>query len=404
MSITISDKQKRFIDQIALKEGFKEYNLSLDQGSLKGDGYMGTIYVVKIEENSTKRKLNLILKVAHTDDKIRKETPTRLTYIRENYMYNVVFKEFRELQKEYHVKKVFDGTAKYYGGLEDIKEECLVLENLKEIGFTIWNRLKPMDAHHVEAVMAQYGKFHALSYALKKFNQEKYSEIAKNLQSAYENLVAENDFKSTTISSLGKAFEAVEGNADATAGLNRFIEKSYEFFHETVRIKDKYTVITHGDCWASNLMFKYEDAISQKPSQVYILDWQASTTGSPILDTSFFFYTCTKDCLDNFKYFLKVYYENMSSMLKQFGVKVEEIISFQDLEQQWQIYSKFGMYTAILLIKMMLTKQEEAPEWKEMVKENKTQMDMFDLKISNEEEYNERVRNIVNHMVENNFI
>ncbi|KAK9872363.1 hypothetical protein WA026_017821 [Henosepilachna vigintioctopunctata] len=155
MDVSISENQKLLIDQIADREGFKQYKFCVNRGSLKGDGYMGTIYVVTIEENE--RKLDLILKTAHTDDTVRKKTPARSVYIRENFMYNVVFKEFSEIQKQYNVPEAFDALAKYYGGLDNMREECLLLENLREVGFTMWNRQKPMDSHHVETVMAQYG-------------------------------------------------------------------------------------------------------------------------------------------------------------------------------------------------------------------------------------------------------
>ncbi|KAK9872361.1 hypothetical protein WA026_017818 [Henosepilachna vigintioctopunctata] len=405
MNVELSETQKRLVDQIASEEGFKYYNLSLNRGSLKGDGYMGTITVITVEESLTKRKIHLILKAAQTGDQLREKTPIRSAFIRENFIYNVVFKEFYELQKEYNVKDVFDGTAKYYGGVEDTDEECLLLENLKEIGFTMWDRQKPMDSHHVEAVMTQYGRFHALSYALKKFKPDKYDDLSKNLRNIFENVMSEQEVKESTVSAMEKAYKAVHGNAQAIAGLKRFFETSNIFFKDCWRVKDKYTVITHGDCWCNNMMFKYEGTGSQKPSKVYLLDWQLSTTGSPILDISYFFYACSsKHCMDNYNSFLKVYYDSLTAMLNQFGVKIEEIMSFKDLQLQWRIYSKYGMYMAILIIKIMLAKQEEAPELKEMVKENKHMMNMFDVEISNEEEYNKRISNIINHMVRNKFI
>ncbi|KAK9872360.1 hypothetical protein WA026_017817 [Henosepilachna vigintioctopunctata] len=402
MNVALSQNQKHLIDQIAQKEGFKYYKLSLERGSLKGDGYMGTITVITVEESLTKKKIHLVLKAAQTGDQLREKAPIRSAFIRENFIYNVVFKEFSELQKEYNVEEVFDGTAKYYGGLGDTNEECLVLENLKEVGFTMWNRQKPMDSQHVEAVMTQYGKLHALSYAFKKLKPEKYDDISKNLRNIFENIMSEQEVKESTVPVMERALKAVHGNERAIAGLKTFFDNLYIFFEDCLQVKDKYTIIIHGDCWCNNIMFRYEGTGTQKPSKVYLLDWQLSSTGSPILDISYFFYACSsKHCIDNYKSFLKVYYDSLSSMLKQFGVKIEEVMSFEDLQLQWRIYSKYGMYMAILIIKLMLAKQEEAPELEEMLKENKNVMDMFDVEISQEEEYNERISNIINHMVYN---
>ncbi|KAK9872364.1 hypothetical protein WA026_017822 [Henosepilachna vigintioctopunctata] len=226
----------------------------------------------------------------------------------------------------------------------------------------------------------------------------------EKLPSVFEEMMSDYDFKSANKSTMERALKVVEGNAKATTGLERFIEKSNEFFKETIKIKDKYTVITHGDCWCNNFMFKYKSENSQEISKTILLDWQLSTTSSPILDISYFFYSCSsKHCIDNYISYLTVYYNSLSAMLKQFGMNVDEVMTFEDLQLQWQSYAKYGMYMAILIIKIMLAKQEETPEIKDLLQE-KEAMDIFKVDISNEQEYDERIGIIVNHMVENEFI
>lgn len=258
MSLELSDRQKQFIESIATSEGFNHFTIELDHGSLKGDNYFGIITVVTVQEIITKRKLHLILKSALQGENLRKKVPVHQVYERENFLYNVILKNLDELQKEHKVKEFFDGTARYFGGLSEVNEECLVLENLKERGFKLWDRKKPMDSHHVGAVMAQYGKFHALSYALKKLKPAVFSKITENFHNVLNENMTNTDLEDSMINTMDRAFKAVMGNMSAVAGLKRFMETSKVFFKQTLEAKDKYSVIQHGDSWCNNIMFKYQ--------------------------------------------------------------------------------------------------------------------------------------------------
>lgn len=258
MSYTISDRQKQFIDEIATAEGFKYYKLELDQGSLKGDNYLGVISMVTVREILTKKELHLILKSALQGEELRKKIPVHEVYERENFFYGVIMKELSTLQKDHKVKESFDGTARYFGGLNDFNEECLLLQNLKEIGFNLWDRKKPMDSHHVGAVMAQYGKFHALSYALRKLKPALFSKLTENFHNVLNENMSNTELEDSMINTMDRAFKAVQGNMAAVAGLKRFMDTSKVFFKQTLKSKDKYSVMLHGDNWCNNIMFKYQ--------------------------------------------------------------------------------------------------------------------------------------------------
>ncbi|XP_044747124.1 uncharacterized protein LOC123308507 isoform X1 [Coccinella septempunctata] len=405
MSPTISDRQKQFIDEIAKSEGFEHYNLELDQGSLKGDNYFGIITVVTIRQTLTKNELHLILKSALQGEELRKKVPVHQVYERENFFYGVILRELSDLQREHKVKDVFDGTARFYGGLNDINEECLVLENLKTKGFKLWDRKRPMDSHHVGAVMAQYGKFHALSYALKKLKPGVFSKLTENYRNVLNENMSKTEMGDSMVNAMDRALKAVRGNDAAVAGLKRFMETANVFFNQTLKTRDKYSVIQHGDNWCNNIMFKYQDTKCQKPSKVYFLDWQLSGYGSPIQDLSYFFYSCSsKLVLDTHNSYLKIYYESLSAMLRQFNINPDEIMTFRELQLQWMVYAKYGMYMALLILKIMLSEQDEAGDLRDYTKKDQNVLSLFDGDITNTEEYNKRVSIVISHMVKNRFI
>lgn len=90
-------------------------------------------------------------------------------------------------------------------------------------------------------------------------------------------------------------------------------------------------------------------------------------------------------------------------MLRQFNINPDEIMTFKELQLLWKIYAKYGMYMSFLILKIMLSEQEEAGDLRELKKDQNV-LTIFDGDITNTGEYNRRVNIVVSHMVKNHFI
>ncbi|KAL3288019.1 hypothetical protein HHI36_002471 [Cryptolaemus montrouzieri] len=143
------------------------------------------------------------------------------------------------------------------------------------------------------------------------------------------------------------------------------------------------------------------------PMETYLLDWQLSSRGSPLRDIAYFFYACSsKECFDTYITYLRIYHESASNILQKFDLNIEDIMTFDELQEQWKYHANFGMYMALLIIKIMLAEQEEAPDLKELVEDeaNENMLALFNFNIANVEEYRNRFRVIIDYILENNFI
>lgn len=255
MSTKLTEAQYHLLEQIADENGFTDHELKEYSTSSKGDNYLGQMVCVTIENND--KKLELINKTAPTNVKFRTSLPVRELFLKEIYLYETVLQTFTNFQKEYGLKNPFRAFPKFYGKCEDEYNECLVLENLVKHGYSHWNRKLPMNSDHVAVVMAEYGKFHAVSYAMKEKNPELFNRISEILKKELTEWEKESSkaFLNNTCKTLQKA---IEGNCVLENAYERVTANLYNYFLEVMREPKEKMVITHGDCWCNNMFFKYE--------------------------------------------------------------------------------------------------------------------------------------------------
>ena len=141
---------------------------------------------------------------------------------------------------------------------------------------------------------------------------------------------------------------------------------------------------------------------SQKPVEASIIDWQLSGLSSPVLDLSYFIYTCvdTQEHTDVTE-LLKIYYASLSSSLYQLKCDPSEILFFNTLVQQWKKFSCYGLLFGTFILRFSLCESGDAPDFVEGAAKGKKFVENFDFNISNREVYYKRVRDNMLHYVKN---
>lgn len=248
MSIQLNELQKELINEIAKKEGIEDFQLEAKSG---GDGSFGSIIAATITGNE--KKIELIVKSASTDDKVRSMNPVRRAYLREIYVYEDILPAYHEFEREMGVEDGFSGYPKMYGSVQNENHECLVLENLSEGGFKMWDRKIPMDSDHVALVFSEYAKFHAVSLAMSSKKPCVYYDLTKDLTNVFE---SNSLVMARTALEYGR--KAVLGNAIATKALDRLSAVMEYFLTEELDRCGSKVVVIHKDGWCNNVMFKYE--------------------------------------------------------------------------------------------------------------------------------------------------
>ncbi|RZC33919.1 EcKinase, DUF1679, and/or APH domain containing protein, partial [Asbolus verrucosus] len=331
-----------------------------------GEGYLAQFFMITIRDTTDDKQLDIALKAAFKDDKIREMVPIRLSFENEVYFYSKVYPLFKRLERDHGVSEDVEFIPKCLKVSMEEKSEMLALENLKVSKFEIFDKMCFLDHEHIGFIFKTYGRFHAYSYALYDQQPEEYENLVGRFYNVYAKFISDKNgfFKKYLRESVNVIKQyLIPGEDDEI--INKF--QKYEndginrILHEIVTEECDYSSILHGDCWSNNMMFKYEKTEGgKKLTDMRLLDWQLIKVGSPVCDLSYCLYSGTsKDIFNNLNHYWEIYYESFSSFLKKLGSVPEKLFPFETFKEQWKKYAKFGMIMALGILRVKMTDESD---------------------------------------------
>lgn len=124
---------------------------------------------------------------------------------------------------------------------------------------------------------------------------------------------------------------------------------------------------------------------------------------SPVFDLSYCIYSGgTADIFDKLDYYLHLYHQSLSETLKLFAMNAASVYPIQTLKSEWRDYCKFGYSMALLLLKNKL--KYENVENSKLTDEIIVNLEEFETGKYNKELLKVRVKGLVKHMFENDFL
>lgn len=258
---TISEPQLQFIHKIIVENGFENSKVTFEVVGKPGDNFMANVKRIKVE--GEKGTLQMIAKIASTNEMVRQMSLTAIVFRNEATVYTEVMQAFAQLQQNAgipeseHLK-----YAKCYGVQLDPPNEVILLEDLKTSQFEMLDKFKPLSNECIRGVLKNFAILHSLSYVLKHKNPEKYDALKENLVDTFQ-LKAGNDFMKTYIMAIGNDTFSV---LDDPEHISCFKSKFAEAFSSGEKLLKsdntcKYNVIQHGDPWTNNFLFKFKASI-----------------------------------------------------------------------------------------------------------------------------------------------
>lgn len=220
-----------------------------------------------------------------------------------------------------HGKNGFHEYPTCYKTIDAAPYECVFMADLCAEGFTMFDSAKsPISAEHVFLVMKVLGKFHAISFAMKTRQPEKFEKFTSKL------LDIEYEFrpKVTSWSQIYVKFFIAFAKKFASEDIAKRVAQLFagslsDLFDECrdSAYAEPFAVICHGDCWENNTMIKTDE--NGVPTEIRILDFQKLIYASPVLDLLDFIYRCTDKNLRDRHYdeFIKAYYSSCCQHLQR---------------------------------------------------------------------------------------
>ncbi|CAG9837599.1 unnamed protein product [Diabrotica balteata] len=385
--------------QQCFKEKIENFDIKLNEGNKKGEGYIGEIIFASLENKLNGKEDHLVIKKVFNSEIEKTREFLSSSYLNEIFFYNDVWPNLKKFQNTFPEVTPVDVAAKCYGTSSVKGSEKVILENLKFKGYEIHPKRTPLSKELFEDIFALYGKYHATSFAFKHYHPEEFHKLASNLKNNWCGF-QETELCITAIKhSFGGVKMILEftKEEDILRKMAPYIENGRKIFSDSLNYEGPNSVIIHGDCWSNNMMFKYND--KKQLEDIKLIDFQMSRASTPVFDLTYTFYSgAGPEELKNWEHFLKVYYNSLKLSLQQYNLDVDKIYPYETLKAEWKDYIQFGFIMGIMIWGAKFVEEDEIIDLD--VTENKEERTSLKAK----EQYAFHVLALIEHFYLNNFL
>lgn len=331
----------------------------------KGDSYLSEIRRLRIHgvnSYGVDKNVRVILKTIPTNVCRRLTFRSDEFFKNEIAFYSDVLPALLKFQSKSNLQEPFESHVKLFLTHCDGLHDVICLEDVSPYGYKNINRQRSIDLEHCMVTLKTLAQFHALSFAMRDQEPEEFERISRTVSETYFDYRLWNWYKRFWDRICAIAVDAVEREYPNSKYLKKVKEFAVpETYFEMVRaVKDtKNAVISHGDPWTNNFLYKYqnEDVVKAK-----IIDFQLSRFGSPVLDLVYFIYNSTDQIL-RLKYYddlLSYYYKILSTHIKGMGSCPEKIYSWDVFMDEVKRYSLFGLGSSFEMTPLIVLDPEDA--------------------------------------------
>lgn len=209
-----------------------------------------------------------------------------------------------------------------YGTINEESTQALFPEDLRLRQFEVIDlRQEELTFEHMSLVMKSLGKLHALSFALRDQQPNRFNDISCQFlehfwamhEQWFHTVFDESFGRFLTCLKNEKRFDLIDKikaakGEDSTSTMHRLLSGS---------LTEPYAVICHGDVTTNNSMFRKDQ--HSKAVEIKLLDWQCCRYASPVTDLlAYLMCSTTKEMRDkHYEVFLKTYHESLAALLSQ---------------------------------------------------------------------------------------
>ncbi|XP_072396751.1 uncharacterized protein [Diabrotica undecimpunctata] len=409
MSYIVTEKAKAWIQQ---SMGTENCIITIENTTMKGEGYVGDLVFAKVELPSSEAKVTdrtvfIVLKRNNQDPSVQKLIPVVNEFCRrEVYLYSTIFPAYQKFYKNKTLQDDYYIVPKCYKAFLEGDNNVVVLENLKRKGYVLQQRDKTMNSAQIKLCLKSYVKLHGLAFAMGDQTPNEFKMLSADLRplirEAYSNFKPVFGRKSIAIIDILK--EA--GREDLSIKFENYNKENSIFnrYVEAAETTVEEKVIIHGDCHNANMLFLSKENDISNPQHVALIDFQVTCLHSPIMDLSYFLYiNLSCEDLPQFKEFVEFYYSELSSFLKQLGSDVNKLFPKHVMQEHLRTFLHYGFCLSVSLLELLYIKNEDAPPF---IDEETNEMmgGLKDLKLKSREEYIRHLVSIVDSFFNRGYI
>ncbi|XP_028157094.1 uncharacterized protein LOC114350467 isoform X4 [Ostrinia furnacalis] len=331
----------------------------------KGDSYLSDLMRIRIygnNEHGVSKNVQVILKTMPSSVARRLTFKSHEFFQNEINFYVKVLPALLEFQAKKKLSEPFDSYVKLFFAHCDGTNDVICLEDASLENFGGAVRQEGIDLAHCQQTLKSLAQFHAISFAMKDQNPEEFEDIRHHIFEVYYHERLRNWYRRFWKRICGIAIDAVEREYPDSV----YVEKIKQFcvperYDDMIKAATRSVtgVISHGDSWTNNFLFKYENGT---PVDAKIIDFQLTRCATPVLDIAFMFYACTSQDLrlKHYEELLRFYYDVLSKQIVEMGSDPEKLYPWGLFKEEIKKYSYFGLAFSFESTPMIILTPEDA--------------------------------------------
>lgn len=253
--IELTSFMRECLDKVAKNEGFSSYVFYVDQGSAVGDGFVGVLLKVTIQENISEKKLIVVVKSPPENLVRRRDFGAMRLFEREVFVYKQMLPEFGEFLASHNMQDIegFSNFPKcYYAEYNEEKDDAIIImEDLRIEGYQMLKKVVPVDLEHTTLLLSALGRLHAISLAMKHQKPELFQKYREMYDNTADNMKNEQ-IATFVIGCMDRAIGTLNESEELKKNkLQKYRDNFMELMTNLVDPKgaEPYAVVGHGDCW-----------------------------------------------------------------------------------------------------------------------------------------------------------
>ncbi|XP_070137491.1 uncharacterized protein [Drosophila bipectinata] len=339
----------------------------------KGENYgaiLTKIDLVYILGNGTEMEEHLMAKTALEDEDLdtkERKAPYDI-YNRELEIYERVLPQLEKLAGEPLCPKVWHS---------DRQHGSLLMEDLTYQGYKMAPRLQRLDGDHVRLVLKKLAKMQAASAvfesdcrdeknSLKRYDRGFFNRYTESFSAYFLGCLKSCASYLKTEPGFEKHAQLLEDLVPYYMGLGlRCFQPEAEHIN----------VLTHGDAWTNNMMFKYEAGV---PTDVLLIDFQYAFWGSPTLDIH---HLVNTSAVERVRSDLQVemrcvYHEVFVRELRRLGFKGQRLPSRKQFHLESEQKRFYAVHCGLLLQPVLLNTDDADADFAALLSDQPRGMNM----------------------------
>ncbi|KAI5633397.1 ecdysteroid kinase domain-containing protein [Phthorimaea operculella] len=319
----VSDQMiAEILQNVASDLKLKEFDYSMKNFEKIGQNYFGVLIPVELigKVNGEEKKVQIVLKLAPTDERYRVSGALTTFFLREIFVYSTLIKEFQSSERKLALEPYMVPACYYV--CRDYCREVIALQDMTAEGYQPYTASFFLDYEHVVLSLKSLATFHAHSFILKHLNNQFYEDaikvcvpLSQESNKRYMDVLEDRLQKALATFAGSKYIPIFKDLKDHQA---RLIEAAWNSVADTC--------ICHGDIWKENILFKYQGSV---PISVCLIDYQTARVSSPAYDVLYLITSSTDAATrrEHFSNFINIYYTQLDNNLTQAGLESHNVYS-----------------------------------------------------------------------------